>query len=488
MKSTLIHAFSSREVAGAGGSLRKRVFRGGFWIFGLRIIDRGLGFLRKLVLARLLAPEDFGLLGISFLAISTLETFSQTGFQAALVQKKENVDSYLDTAWTVSVLRGVILFAILVLFAPYIGEFFNSQEAVAVIRVIAITVLLSGAKNVGVVFFEKELQFKKQFIYQVSGTLSAFCVGILLAFALKNAWALVFAGLVGKGGQFLASYMVHSFRPRIRFEKQKLRELVNFGKWIFGQSIVLFLLTQGDDIFVGKMLGVTALGFYQMAYAISSLPATEVTHVISGVAFPAYSKIQDDLPRLKEACLKVLRLTCAISIPFATGLAVFAPELTALVLKEKWMPMVAALQVMCVFGAMRSIAATFGPIYRAIGRPDIPFRINLIHLLVLSLTIYPLGMRWEILGVSVAISVSMIVALILTSIRIMAVLQLRFLRAFTPVIISTSASVTAAVVVCYLRTFTDTQHLHSLFLILALGVITYLASVKIGHRVFLPQR
>ncbi len=107
-------------------SLSKRVVRGGIWVFALRITSRSLGFIRTIILARLLAPEDFGLLGIAMLAIATLETFSQTGFNAALIQKKENVESYLDTAWTVSAVRGVLLFLILFLSAPLVATFFNS--------------------------------------------------------------------------------------------------------------------------------------------------------------------------------------------------------------------------------------------------------------------------------------------------------------------------------------------------------------------------
>ena len=145
--------------------LSKRVIRGGVWVLALRILNRSLGFIRTIILARLLAPADFGLLGIAMLSISTLETFSQTGFQTALIQKKDNIESYLDTAWTVSAIRGLLLFLILFLSAPIIAEFFNSPQAVLIIRVVALSTLLSGLRNIGVVYFQKELEFKKQFLY-----------------------------------------------------------------------------------------------------------------------------------------------------------------------------------------------------------------------------------------------------------------------------------------------------------------------------------
>ena len=122
--------------------LSKRVVRGGIWVFALRITNRGLGFIRTIILARLLAPHDFGLLGIAMLSIATLDTFSQTGFQAALVQKKENIESYLDTAWTVSAIRGVILFVLLFSSSPIVARFYNSPQATLIIRVIAVIVLV----------------------------------------------------------------------------------------------------------------------------------------------------------------------------------------------------------------------------------------------------------------------------------------------------------------------------------------------------------
>ena len=153
-------------------SLSTKVIRGGVWVFSSQIINRGLRLIRTIILARLLAPHDFGLFGIALLAISILEAFSQTGFQAALVQRKGDVESYLDTAWTIAAIRGIFLFSILFFAAPLIASFFDSIHASLVIKVIAISTLLSGFNNVGIIFFRKELEFNKLFLYEVSGTLA----------------------------------------------------------------------------------------------------------------------------------------------------------------------------------------------------------------------------------------------------------------------------------------------------------------------------
>ncbi len=171
-----------------------------------------------------------------------------------------------------------------------------------------------------------------------------------------------------------------------------------------------FLVVQGDDIFVGKMLGVTALGFYQMAYLISNLPATEITHVISQVTFPAYSKMQYDLQRLRAAYLDTLQLTAFVSIPIAGGIFILAPEFTEIFLGAKWMPMVPAMQVLVLAGLVRSIQATTGPIFLAVNRPEIEPRWQTVRLLVLIILIYPLSINWGILGTSIAVFFSTFVS------------------------------------------------------------------------------
>ncbi len=393
-------------------SLSKRVVQGGLWVFALRILNRGLGFIRTIILARLLAPEDFGLLGIGMLAIATIETFSQTGFGHALIQKKENIDSYLDTAWTISAIRGIVLFLIIFVFAPFIANFFNSDQAILVIRVIAISTLITGFKNIGVLFFFKKLEFNKQFIYELSGTLFDLSVAITLAFILRNVWALIWGGLAGNILRLCMSYWLHPYRPKFRIKKREAKDLFHFGKWIVGSGILGFLINQGDDIFVGKMIGITALGIYQMAYLLSNLPATEITHVVSQVTFPAYSTLQDDLPKLRTVFLKVLQLTIFFSAPIAGGIFILIPEFTQLVMGDKWMPMVPVMQILVFAGLIRSLAGTTGPIFYAVGRPQIETKWQTIRLFILAMLIYPFTVRWGLTGTAMVVSINILIATI----------------------------------------------------------------------------
>jgi O-antigen/teichoic acid export membrane protein len=387
-------------------SLSHRVVQGGFWVFGLRIIQQGFNFIRLIILARVLAPHDFGLMGIALLTMTTIETFSQTGFQTALIQKKESIRTYLDCAWTVSVLRGFVLSGILFFLALVASDFFNSPEAKPIIQVIGVSILIQSLGNIGVVYFQKDLEFNKQFVYELAGTIADFVVVVSSVLILRNVWALVLGLLAGNSARCFASYLVHPYRPRLNLDLQKVRELWGFGRWVLGSSILIFLITHGDDIFVGKLLGASALGFYQMAYRISNMPATEITHVISQVTFPAYSKIQDNMHKLREAYLRILRMTAFLSFPISGLIFVLAPDFTIIFLEEKWMAMVPAMQVLVFWGLIRSIGATTGPVMYAIGRPEILTKYQILQLIMLAISIYPLTLYWGIFGASCAVLVA----------------------------------------------------------------------------------
>lgn len=392
-----------------GETLSQRAVRGGLWVLGLRVVERLLRLVRLVVLGRILAPTDFGILGVALLAMSVLETFSEPGFLKALIQKKGDAEQYFDTAWTVQFLRGGLLWLILCIGAPGVGVFFDSPGSVAVVRALGGLELLRGAFNIGVVHFSKELEFSKLFLFQMTGTLTDFVVSVGAAILLRNVWALVLGQVAGTVVSLVFSYVVHPYRPSFKIDRCQLLELRDFGQWVFGSSVLVFLLNEGDDIVLGKMLGVTALGLYQMAYQISNLPATEVTHLISQVSFPAYSKLQDDPGKLREAYLQILQLTTFISIPLAIGIAAMAKTLTQVFVGEQWLPMVPALQILAFWGLIRSIGATFGPLFQAIGKPQFAAKLQFVKLFILGVLIYPLTARWGMEGTSWAVVLNALV-------------------------------------------------------------------------------
>ena len=464
-------------------TLSQRVVRGGFWVFLLRITERTFSLIKLVILARILSPNDFGLMGIALLTMATLDTFSQTGFQQALIQKKKDIKFYLDSAWTVSILRGFILSAILFFIAPYAATFFNAPQAKPIIQVIGLAVLFQAFTNIGVIYFQKELEFNKQFIYQISGTLSDFVVAISAALILRSVWALVFGLLAGNFARFVVSYLIHPYRPHLSRDLAKAKELFGFGKWILGSSILIFLITQGDDIFVGKLLGATALGFYQMAYRISNMPATEITHVISQVTFPAYSKLQDNIPKLREAYLKVLQVTAFLSFPIAGLIFVLAPDFTRLFLGEKWMPMVPAMQALCVFGITRSIAATMGSVFYSVGRPKIQTKLAIVQLIIMAVIIYPLTVQWGILGTSLAVVIPMMIILILGAKEIKNILASTYRTFFGTIGMMIAALFLMLLVISLAKELLAGENAANFILLTLLGGIIYFGSIYLWDRV-----
>ena len=397
-----------------GASLSQRAVFGIGWISALKIVNQLLGLIRLTVLARLLSPGDFGLFGIAMLTIAIMESFTNSGFQVALIQKKDISDLHLDTAWTLHVLRGVVLSFLLFGFSPLIARFFNDPGVVWLLRALSITVLILGFENIGVVKFQKDLEFHKDFIYRFSGTIADVSIALTAAFLLRSVWALVFGLFARRIVQTVLSFILHPYRPRWRLAKKELRELFSFGKWSTLSAILSFGYTQGDDLFVGKVLGTASLGLYQMAYKISRLVVVEITTIISQVTVPAYSKLQNDTLKLQKAYLQTQKLLCYVSAPIAAGTALLAFDFVSLFLGDQWISMVPALQILTIIGFVAGINSNLGPLVVAIGRPNLGTWMNVGRLGLLAVLIYPFSLWWGLIGVALSIAIVTVLVMPLT--------------------------------------------------------------------------
>ncbi len=390
-------------------SLSRKAIKSSFWVFGLNFSERGLQTIRTIVLARLLSPHDFGLFGIAGLVMSLLNRFSQTGFEEALIQRKECTKEYLDTAWTVGILRSAFLFLILFFGAPWASRFFNVPQATLIIRIFSLSLLVDSLRNIGYIFFAKELDFHKYFLFRMSGVSADFMVAVITGLIMKNVWALVYGGLTGSLVRTLISYKMIPYVPKFKLELSKAQSLFSYGKWLLGGSILQYLLTEGDKFFVGKMLGATPLGFYQMGFRMGTLPSTQFAQLVSQVAFPVYAKLQESKEKIRRALKEILELTLFISFPFAGGLLILAPEFVRLILGEKWIPMTGAFQILCLLGFIRPLVNVLNSLMRGIGRPDIMTKLSVVHLIVFFTTLYPLTKLWGIKGTSLSVVISLFV-------------------------------------------------------------------------------
>lgn len=428
-------------------TLAQRVIKSGFWVFALKFVQEILYFVRLIILARLLAPRDFGVIGIAMLTLAILDTFSQTGIQDALIQKKEDIRGYLDAAWTCLLLRGLALFALMFLLAPAAASFFKAPEAAAIIRVFGLSQLVAAFANIGVVEFEKDLKFHRKFVYHLAGNVTNFVFVVVWALLFRNVWAFVLADLAGRIIQVVVSYAIHPYRPRFRWDLPRIKELFKFGRWVMGSSILIFLVTQGDDIFVGKVLGPAMLGFYQMAFKLSNTPTTEISHVIGQVMFPTYAKLQDNPLRLKEAFIKVFQIIMFLSFALTGLILVFGPGFTRIFLGEKWLPMVASLQILAIAGLVRSVIGTTGPLFYGVGRPQIETRWEFVRLAVLAAFLVPLTLKWGLAGASMAVLISLSVSLIGfmgNALKITSCRRMEYARYFLPPTVGAAALVATA--------------------------------------------
>lgn len=450
-------------------SLKRAVVAGGGWLFGLRFSERLLGLARTVVLARLLAPDDFGLFGIAVLAMSVVETVAKTGFDEAIIQLPGSPREHLGTAWSVHVLRGTILAAVLWLAAPLVAAFFDAPAAAPLLRTLSLNLVIVGGMNTGVVMLQKKLRFGRYAAVSGVGTLIDIIVSVVAAFILRDAWALVYGMLAGNLARLVASYVVAApVRPR--FDYARLRELAGFGGWVWSSNVLHFLANQGDDLIVGRMLGTPALGVYRMAFAYAGLPATEITHVISRVTFPAYARLRDDAVGLRRGYLKTMQAVALVSAPLSLGIAAMAPSFVRVVLEPVWQPLVLPLQILALGGLLRSLSATTGPVLLGLGRPQVVTRLVGVKLVVLLLAIFPLTTRYGLPGTAVAVVLSTVASFPLATFVVARMIDCPFesyLRTWLVPVVSA--------VVMYLAIGTAHAYLPADF-----GLVAFVASIVAG--------
>jgi PST family polysaccharide transporter/lipopolysaccharide exporter len=386
------------------GGIAERTVKSGVWMTAINVGERLLQIGMLVVLARVLDPRAFGLMGIALLTRAALERISRPGINEALVQREEgNVDRFLNTAWSILALRGVAIATILAVGAPAIAALFDEPAVVPVLRAIALAPLIRGVQNPGVVYFQKDLEFHRVFVFRISGAVVQFVGAVGFALAVGTVWALVVGFVGATATKTVVSYVIHDHRPSPVLDLGLTRELLGFGKWITAGSLITFAITQGDDAVVGWALGATALGFYQLAYRFGKAPTTEITGVVSGVMFPAYSKLQNDAERVRSVLVRTIQTVSLVSFPAGVGIMVVAPVFVEAFLGAKWLDAAPVIRLVGVYGVTLSVVATFNPVWKALGRPDVQTKISGLRMVLTAAAIYPATIEYGIVGTALAV-------------------------------------------------------------------------------------
>ena len=458
-------------------SFGKNFMQGVGWFFFLRVFSRIVSFVQILIVARLLEPKDFGLLGVASLAISLMSVFSGTGYHQAITQKKNDISEYLDTVWVVEVVRGAFLSVVIFLGAPLIAMLFKVPDADQVLKAMAFVPLLNGVASPGLAMLNRELRFRRLVVFQAIQSILVAILTILVAYLLRSVWALVAAALFGAAIASFGSFFVHPYRPGKNFDFDKAKELWGYGRWVLASQVLHYLFNDGDDWVVGTVLGAQSLGFYRMAYNIGNTPATEVTAVFSQVAFPAFSRIQEDLGRMRAAYLRIMQITMFLSTPISIGIWLVAADATSFAMGEKWMPMVASLQILLIWGWTRSFRATIGPVLSAIGQPDKVAKFTLYKVILLAVLVMPFSLSWGIEGTSWSVVLAAIAEIPLMFQSLHKGIQIHYSDLFQAVMrpLWPALPMIAMVLLCQKILLVDSSVLLRLIVSILLGSLVYLA-------------
>ncbi len=378
---------------------------------GLRVGTRLVSFARIAILARILLPAQFGLFGIAVIILAFLEILTTTGINVFFIQGEGKIKDYLDTAWVISIVRGVLIAIILVIAAPLVARFFQSPAALRLILLISIIPLLRGFINPAIVTYRKNLQFDKEVklravIYSIDAIVS-----ISLALITKNAASLIWGMAFGVMAEIFLSFVLFKQKPKFAYEAEKARKILKRGKWVNLNAIFTYFFEQGDDIAIGRILNTRQLGLYQMAYKISTLPITEVANVFNLVTFPVYVKIAGDVNRLKKAFFKTTGTIFVVVLPIGIILFLFPVEIIQFILGPNWIAAAGVLKVLAIFGVIKAVTDSSQSMFLAVKKQEYITAISFISFLGLAITIIPLTNSYGIVGAAYSAIIGLLLAI-----------------------------------------------------------------------------
>jgi lipopolysaccharide exporter len=347
-------------------SIRDAMISGSVWMISMRWAIRGIGLVSTVILARLLMPEDFGIVDMGNIVVGLIDIFLSFGVELALIQQANASRDHYDTAWTIRLLQSIGVAILVVALTPLAIDYFNEPRLEFILPILGLGVAISGLENIGVVAFRKELDFRKEFMFNVIKKLCSFTITIGLAWYYRSYWALV-CGIVG--GQILStifSYWLHPYRPR--WCLKMARDIWGFSQWMLCINILYYINQRGSEVVVGGHTSAAQMGIYAVSTEISELPTTEVIYPVSRALFPGYALIKNEPERLKTAYLNVLGFIATVTTGAGLGISLVAQELVPIMLGSKWMEGIVIIQCLAISGLIRATYATAGNVMLALGR------------------------------------------------------------------------------------------------------------------------
>lgn len=360
-------------------SLGQKIFSSSLLLVSVKFVHRSLGLISTLILARLLMPEDFGIVAIAAIMLQFANVLSNSGIRQYIPQKEEIDDEDVNTAWSIDISMKFTLWMLMLFSAPLIGAFYENDEVTTVIQVVSVVLFLRALQNPGMHLLRRDLSYNSIFWLLSWQKVIAFMFVITIAFMTHSYWAIIIGDIVFAVVGVVLSYMLHPFRPR--FSLVKRVQQWAFTKWMFGRGILGFMRAQMDTLLVSKMFTIGELGTYNLIRGITIMPATDIITPSVEPLLVSFSRVRDNMKTLDHH-LRVSLLTMFILIiPVCVVLAFYADAIVYVLLGEKWKdqgPLLANLTILLFTFSLGSILGNF---YIALGKVKLIFYYNLVSLL-----------------------------------------------------------------------------------------------------------
>lgn len=350
-------------------SIKSEIAKGSAWMIGLKWFIKAIGIISTLILARLLSPEDFGIVATAMIFVALLNYLGEFGLDSALIHNSERSRSIYSSAWTVNLVMGVVQGALFVIFAQFISRFFNDERLVDILYLLSVTFVLKGAKNIGVVDFRKDMQFHKEFVILASTKLVSFFVTIVIAYYYRSYWALILGIVVSSLVELILSYTMHSFRPYFTFKK--VRILFSFSQWLYLANLLRYFAFKGPNFILAKFAGAAQLGIYTVGYELGTLPTVQLMAPINRALFPGFAKLKDDPKLFKSTYLDSSSVLALVILPAGLGIAAIADILIPTAVGVQWLDSVPIVILIGALGAFRGLYANTSAVYMALGKTKV---------------------------------------------------------------------------------------------------------------------
>ncbi len=407
-------------------SIGRQVTRGVFWVGLSTLTTQTLAFITRLVLLRILLRTDFGLVASATVAISALQLFREFGFGEALIYRRDRVREAADTMFVLLFVISLVLYGLALLGAVPIATFFypgaaqlsDRAQLAEILRILGMIMVIGSLGQVPLTMLAREMDFRKRLLPDIVPEVIKDTVTIVLALKGFGVWSLVYGQLVDITLTAILAWVVAPLRPRPRIHLSVAREMFAYGKHIQASQILIYFITNLDNMFVSRMRGADDLGVYSQAFTLSNTPATHITRLLGQVMFPALSRVSASLADVRRVFLRAVKYTAMVSIPLSVAIFVFTPPFMDILYGAKWMNAIVPMQLLVIYGGIRSIAANMGPVFKAGGKPQWLVGIATWRLATMLILLYPATVWYGIVGVSALSAMVAVADLIISAILV----------------------------------------------------------------------